>query len=574
MQFNFIWDSSVSSAPAAFKSAIISAGNILAGYFSNSITVNIQVGWGETNGTPVGTALASGTPLAYSFYTPDALTNALSRVATSTDDHSSVSWLNANRTELNGSREGIPVPRYWVGGAEQKLFGDLSSTGTEIDGAIGFGTGFNWYFNTGGSIGRTQYDLIGTALHELTHAMGRSGQGDTSSPQLFDAFDFVSSGSLYMYSSFSAGSHYFSVDGGRTSLDLLDIDSDCSDWAQGTNAADPFDAFLSSGTLAQSLTTVDQRVMDVLGFTLKPQVGDTILNGTVNAVIVGSSGDDWINATGVNATITGGPGNDTIIGLSSSGTVTCTVIYTGSSNNYSLSLNAGPNNSLASITVQDRVGTDGTDTLYSIKNAKFSDQTIDLTNFLKTAALPQSQLTELVDLYIAYFNRAPDAMGLDFWGGQVSNGSSFATLAASFANSPESAAAFPSTLSNSAFVTTVYTNVLGRNTDQTGLNFWVGQLQSGAVIKAAFVKSVVETVLAEASGAPDQQYLGNKFTVGAHFALTQGLSDGAWAKTVMSGVTSNASSVTTANNLTDGFAATAATTAGSEFVVKILGIVA
>jgi len=71
----------------------------------------------------------------------------------------------------------------------------------------------------------------------------------------------------------------------------------------------------------------------------------------------------------------------------------------------------------------------------------------------------------------------------------------------------------------------------------------------------------------------DAQYLANKEVVGAHFALTQGLSDGNWAKTVMSGVNGTAASVTTANALTDGFAATAATAAGSELVVKILGIV-
>ena len=61
--------------------------------------------------------------------------------------------------------------------------------------------------------------------------------------------------------------------------------------------------------------------------------------------------------------------------------------------------------------------------------------------------------------------------------------------------------------------------------------------------------------------------------MGGHFALTQGLNDLTWARTVESGVNSSAASVTAANAQTDGFAAIAATGATSQLVVQILGIV-
>lgn len=241
--------------------------------------------------------------------------------------------------------------------------------------------------------------------------------------------------------------------------------------------------------------------------------------------------------------------------------------YSGASKNYAVTVASAT----GGLNVLDKVGLDGTNDLTNVQRLQFADQTIDTTVFTKTASLSTTQLTELVDLYVAYFNRAPDATGLDFWGGTLKDGASFATLAAGFAGSAEAVAAYPPTLSNSDFVTTVYNNVLGRNTDQAGFNFWVSQLDSGKVTKGNFVLNVVESVLQQ-SGTADAQYIGNKYTVGAHFALTEGLSDGTWAKTVMSGVNNTAASVTTANAQTDAFAATAATSAGSEFVVKIVGV--
>jgi hypothetical protein len=64
----------------------------------------------------------------------------------------------------------------------------------------------------------------------------------------------------------------------------------------------------------------------------------------------------------------------------------------------------------------------------------------------------------------------------------------------------------------------------------------------------------------------------NKELVGAHFALTQGLNNATWAKTVMSQVDSTAASVAAANAQTDRFAIVADTPATSELVIKILGI--
>ena len=149
---------------------------------------------------------------------------------------------------------------------------------------------------------------------------------------------------------------------------------------------------------------------------------------------------------------------------------------------------------------------------------------------------------------------------------------SLAQIAASFFVQPETLVAYPVEQATTAFVNAVYQNVLGRPSDVPGLNYWVGELQSGHIAKDIFLLAMINGALSSSGGTADAQNLTNKATVGLHYALTKGLSDGNWAKTVMSGVNSTAASVTTANNLTDGFAVTAASAAGSELVVQILGI--
>src|SRR5262249_1421557 len=53
MNINFIYDPSVSSAPAAFKTALNTVAQEVSQIFTDPITINIRVGWGEFAGNPV-----------------------------------------------------------------------------------------------------------------------------------------------------------------------------------------------------------------------------------------------------------------------------------------------------------------------------------------------------------------------------------------------------------------------------------------------------------------------------------------------------------------------------------------
>jgi hypothetical protein len=103
-------------------------------------------------------------------------------------------------------------------------------------------------------------------------------------------------------------------------------------------------------------------------------------------------------------------------------------------------------------------------------------QTIE--SFFNSAEF-QGVIAPIARLYFAYFNRIPDYAGLQFWITQYKNGMSLDTISQNFAASPEFTSTYGA-LSNSQFVTLVYSNVLGRAPDGAGLSFWTGQLDTVA----------------------------------------------------------------------------------------------
>jgi hypothetical protein len=85
----------------------------------------------------------------------------------------------------------------------------------------------------------------------------------------------------------------------------------------------------------------------------------------------------------------------------------------------------------------------------------------------------------VVRLYFATFLRVPDYAGLAGNAALVRNGAvSLLQLADFFVASPEFAATYGA-LDNTAFVTLLYNNVLGRAPDPAGLSGWVGLLNGG-----------------------------------------------------------------------------------------------
>jgi hypothetical protein len=278
--------------------------------------------------------------------------------------------------------------------------------------------------------------------------------------------------------------------------------------------------------------------------------------------VFGSAFADSLYGYGPSTSFSGGGGDDLIVATAG----TNTAYFEGNATDYTLRATAGA----STVSVTDRIGDEGTDSLVNIQYVKFANQTVETEWLTKTAALSASQVVDLTQLYVASFNRAPDALGLTYWGSQLKNGMSLETIAKSFFAQPEAAAAYPSSQSTEAFITKVYNNVLNRGPDAGGLAYWSAELGSGHISKDSFLLAIINGARTSGSTA-DAQVLANKQAVGAHFGLTQGLNNVAWASLVMKNVDATAASVTSANAQTDAFAGTAA--AGSaELVIQIVGL--
>ena len=244
LKINLVWDVNALAAPADFRTAVQSAANILQQAFSNNITLNFNIGYGEVAGQVLSNGSAAAGPAYGNFVSIAVLKSSLSNSSTSKDDQLAYSGLSST---LNPNGNGAIA----VWSAEEKALGMINSASSNIDGYVGFAADVPYA------------NLVGVALHELTHAMGRtSGYGPYGVEDLFRY-------SALGVHAFSGGaSAYLSLDNGATHLADFATTSDYGDFSNTSSLTpgDAFNAFYGSSTL-QTLSATDLRAMDVLGFT-------------------------------------------------------------------------------------------------------------------------------------------------------------------------------------------------------------------------------------------------------------------------------------------------------------------
>lgn len=169
----------------------------------------------------------------------------------------------------------------------------------------------------------------------------------------------------------------------------------------------------------------------------------------------------------------------------------------------------------------------------NIETLKFSDVIVNLGIGAKAQTIVPSDLKILVELYIAFFNRVPDADGLSYWIDQYKNGLSIDQIADSFyvaAVQYTSLTGYSTTMNAADFVKVIYKNVLGRSGQtappEADVQYWAGELTSNRASKGELVKTMLHSAH---SFAGDETWgwvsglLNNKYTVGKHFAVEQGL---------------------------------------------------
>lgn len=103
-----------------------------------------------------------------------------------------------------------------------------------------------------------------------------------------------------------------------------------------------------------------------------------------------------------------------------------------------------------------------------------------LVDSLRRSAASTSAVDPTVRLYRAFLGRAPDVGGLEFWIKRRRTGSwTLVRMADQFAASTEFKRTYGS-LTNQQFVTRIYTDVLGRAADPSGVAYWTGRLDAKA----------------------------------------------------------------------------------------------
>lgn len=265
LQFTYDWttgaNGDTTAPPSSFITALQTAAADLAAVVTNNITLNIEVGWGETGGSADPSGSASGGPsqqslLSYSQVRSELLTNVTGAAATN------LSTLLPTTDPFASSDGGS----YAVSMAQEKAWGLVSPNASGIDGVIGVST-----------TGWSSSDYVAVLLHEITHAMGRlSGYNNPSSGSYVTPLDLfrysspgvrVSDGSLVdpSVNPGVTGHQYFSVDGGQTNLANFASSSDYGDFHADTlTTVDPFDAYQQPNSNA--LTSVDITELGAMGY--------------------------------------------------------------------------------------------------------------------------------------------------------------------------------------------------------------------------------------------------------------------------------------------------------------------
>jgi len=180
---------------------------------------------------------------------------------------------------------------------------------------------------------------------------------------------------------------------------------------------------------------------------------------------------------------------------------------------------------------------------------------VDVASIIKRAETLQSRTTEI---YVATFGRAPDRAGLQYWVGQVEKGLlTVDQVAQSFFDQPETQTKYPQGTSNADFITSIYQNVLNRDPDQAGLDYWVAELDRGAFTRSQAIIAIINGAKAATGSPTDAAILANKEEVGEYFAASSlgELSDIStlrmYAQMVMGSVDSSTESVSLAKTYID-----------------------
>jgi hypothetical protein len=519
MQINFIYDASVASAPAGFINALKYVAGELGALFTDAITVNINIGWGEIAGRSLPSSeLAEG-----GYVGGPALS--YGRLVSELRDNAGSATVQAELASLPGnaaSQLGSPLA---TARAQAKAWGLISPTDAAIDGYVGFSANATYAFDPANQAVPGAYSFIGVAEHEITHALGRLGATGAMALVRYSAPGVLANG--------RSNGAYFSIDGGKTNLGIFDS-NDPGDWLPSNLVGDSFNEVQIAG-LGPLLSATDLKLLEAMGFNINGQAATGPVTVTVHGtsaqyVVVNDSGLLYLNDT-----VPGRDGArllpaDTLIAFTDgtgvfdpTGTaehiarlyqglldhapdVSGLKFWTNQVDNAHVPLDVIANAIAASPEFIGKYGPLSSagfiDRLYGNalgRPAGTSDEQFWgglLSSGVGRGAVavaisesPESQTRhlattgdnnggEIYRLYETAFARVPDLDAASFWSSVLGRGDTIGQVAQAVSGSTEFQAAYGG-MSISDFVTAMYRNALHHAPDAAGLQYWSAAIQGG-----------------------------------------------------------------------------------------------
>jgi hypothetical protein len=253
---NATYDSSV---PVAAQTAFNYAINEYESLFTNNMTVNINVSFGNTGLGESDSQFVGG-------FTYAQVLGALQAQAAANPSDVIKQTVVANLPATNPA----PNNNFWMTTAEAKALGLYNNVGS--DGQIIFSNAVSYTYDPNNRAVAGEYDFIGVAEHEISEVLGRDsllgydfGNGPSYDPN--DLYRFTNGARNFTLNQSDPPGVYFSIDGGVTNLVNFYSQGIDNDDYRGDNPSDPYNQFAAAGQ-GHALTSVDITNMDALGYNL------------------------------------------------------------------------------------------------------------------------------------------------------------------------------------------------------------------------------------------------------------------------------------------------------------------
>jgi hypothetical protein len=264
MKINVTFDPSAASAPPGFEAAVNYVVGLFDSTFTNPVTINVDVGWGEVDGQKLGAGnLGESIEQFSQGYGYNQILNAFNAVTRQAGDPIPADVLPV----VDPTGAGTLDP----GSAGARALGLTPATSNMIDGWIGLSSiPGTFSFDLSNPPSGDLFDAVAVIEHELTEIMGRGAGLNPAYYSMQDLFRFSAPGMLDL-----TGNHsdYFSIDKGVTALDAFNSspsNGDLGDWAPSAGN-DAMLAIASPG-VTESMTTIDLIEMAAIGWSDIPAI--------------------------------------------------------------------------------------------------------------------------------------------------------------------------------------------------------------------------------------------------------------------------------------------------------------